>query len=71
MDTQVSVAAQAYREPPAMTALEVAEALQVSLSTFYNRRESMKAGGFPQKLPGVARWPRRAVMDWIDRGGAL
>ena len=71
MDTQVAVAAQAFREPPTLTARGVAEALQVSLTTFYNRRPALEAGGFPQKLPGVARWPRRAVMDWIDRGGAL
>lgn len=54
---------------PAMTAEEVAAALQYSAKHFNEIRQKLEATGFPRRMPGTARWSRRAVMDWIHSGG--
>lgn len=55
--------------PPSMTAAEVAAALQLTVGHFYGKRETLEAAGFPKKMPGIARWPRALVNDWISNGG--
>jgi hypothetical protein len=30
-----------------------------------------KSHGFPRKLPGVKRWSRKAVLQWIERQGGV
>lgn len=31
----------------------------------------IKTHGFPKKLPGVKRWSRKAVLQWIERQGGV
>lgn len=31
----------------------------------------IKSHGFPRKLPGVKRWSRKAVLQWIERQGGV
>lgn len=39
------------------------------VSTFYNKRATLEAAGFPPKLPGLARWSRPAIMAWLEMNG--
>lgn len=39
------------------------------VSTFYNKRPALEAAGFPQKLPGLSRWSRPAIMAWLEMNG--
>lgn len=47
----------------------VAALLSVSQSVFYARRPALEAAGFPQQLPGLARWSRACVLRWIETNG--
>jgi hypothetical protein len=50
-------------------AVEVAHLLGLSERIFNKRRQELAAAGFPDKLPGVGRWSRPAVVAWISSNG--
>lgn len=49
--------------------VEVAHLLGLSERTFNKRRPQLDAAGFPDKLPGVNKWSRPAVVAWISSNG--
>ncbi len=51
-------------------AADVAHLLGLSERTFNKRRPELSAAGFPDKLPGVNKWSRPAVVAWISSNGA-
>lgn len=51
------------------TAGQVAQLLGLSETTFDRRRPELLAAGFPDRLPGVGKWSRPAVIAWITRNG--
>ena len=59
-----------YKPPPlAIGAADVAAMLGMTTGSFYTRRAALEADGFPPRLPGLARWSRPAIADWIARNG--
>lgn len=45
--------------------------LGTSESAFDRARKKLEENHFPQKLPGMARWSRPAVVAWIKANGNL
>lgn len=58
-------------QPRTLCRAQVAQMLGVSDATFTKHQPDLEAKGFPQKLPGLNRWPRAAVETWIDCGGLV
>lgn len=57
-------------ERPTLSAAEVAGMLGLSPSQFYRRARLLRrVHGFPSPLPGLRRYSRAAVLEWIDSGG--
>lgn len=54
---------------PVLTLSELCAILAISEATFHRRRPAMERAGFPRRLPGLARWSRRAVLRWIEASG--
>ncbi len=48
---------------------QVAHLLGLSERMFNRQRAELKAAGFPDKLPGVNKWSRPAVVAWISSNG--
>lgn len=67
---ETTLAREGDTAPPTMTLEDVCAVLQYSQRRFGEIRPQLEAAGFPRKLPGTARWPRKAVINWIDAGGA-
>lgn len=51
---------------PVIPAARVAELLNCTEGTFLNKRRKLERAGFPEKLPAINGWSRKAVMRWID-----
>ena len=56
---------------PTVDAVELAEWLGYSGPVGFQNasRKLILEHGFPRKLPGVRRWSRAAVLQWIERQG--
>lgn len=50
---------------------QVAHLLGMSERMFNRQRPELKAAGFPEKLPGVNKWSRPAVVAWITGNGQM
>ncbi len=55
--------------PPTMTIEEMARLFQYNTDHFRDRvlPKLTSEPDFPRKLPGMPRWSRRAVLEWIDQ----
>ena len=57
--------------PRLMNAQQTADYLGRSLSWFQAHRPDLERNGFPQPVPFIGSWDRRAVDHWLDRQGGL
>jgi len=53
--------------PRGLTAREVAQYLGCAESTFFAKRATLEASGFPQKNRLTGRWDKKAIDLWLDR----
>jgi aspartyl/asparaginyl beta-hydroxylase (cupin superfamily) len=70
MSDQVTQFPTAFSSPPPATlsADQIAELMQYNVEHFRQIiLPKLLKQGFPDRLPGMARWSRRAVMAWIDQ----
>ena len=54
-------------EPLTLSRRELAAMIGRSPGWVSRNHARLEALGFPQRLPGLARWPREPVEDWIAR----
>jgi hypothetical protein len=57
-------------QPETLNAAGVAGLLGLREDYFRSIRRKLEAGGFPPKLPGINKWSRFAVRQWIRTNGA-
>ena len=50
---------------------QLVQLLGTSESAFDRARRNLEQNNFPQKLPGMHRWSRPAVVAWIKASGNL
>lgn len=56
------------RHAPTLTVEDLAALFNYNVEHFRGRvLPKLQREGFPSRLPGMARWSRRAVMAWIDQ----
>jgi aspartyl/asparaginyl beta-hydroxylase (cupin superfamily) len=70
MNDQATQIPTAFSSPPPVTLSieQVAELMQYNYEHFRSIvLPKLFKQGFPDRLPGTARWSRRAVIAWIDQ----
>lgn len=57
--------------PQTTSAKGAAKMLGMSTGSFYNKKTSLLAAGFPDRLPGTNRWSIPAIQRWISCNGDM
>lgn len=57
--------------PRLMNAQQTANYLGRSLSWFHKHRPILERNGFPQPVPQIGSWDRRAIDQWLNVQGGL